>query len=186
MPVRLAERTVFVLAGGALVGAWLMVPALAREARPAPETPMVFRQLVQCRELADPTARLACYDARVSDLDKAAQSRDLVVADRNEVRQARKGLFGFTLPKIGNLFGGGDDDAEEVRRIDTTVSSVGMTRNGSLRLVFADGGTWEQIDVRNFVIRPKAGQKAAVTKGSMGSYYVSVDGQPGIKMRRVE
>jgi len=175
-----------VLAGTAIVGSLVAAPALGRDPQVKSEMPLMFRQLVECRAIADPAARLACYDARVSDLDKAAQAKDIVVADRQEVRQARKGLFGFSLPNVGKLFGGGDDDADEVKRIDTTVSSVGSTRSGNLRLVFAEGGTWEQIDVRNFVMRPKPGQKAIITKASLGSFYVSVDGQPGIKMRRVE
>lgn len=33
---------------------------------------------------------------------------------------------------------------------------------------------------------PQQGQKAAITHGSFGSYSVSVDDQPGIRMRRVE
>lgn len=186
MPVRHARGSALALGGAALAVASLGGPALAKDPDMKTETPALFRQLVDCRAIADATARLACYDARVAELDKAAQTRDIVVADRKEVRQARKGLFGFSLPNIGKLFGGGDDEADEVKRVDTTVSTVSTTRAGMLKLVFAEGGTWEQIDTRNFVLRPKHGQKAVITKGSLGSYYVSVDGQPGIKMRRVE
>lgn len=170
----------------AMVGVLLAAPASGREPQIGAETPLLFRQVVDCRAVADATARLACYDSRVSELERATISKELLVTDRKEIRQARHDLFGFTLPKIGKLFGGGGEDADEIKRIDTTVRSVGTTRDGSLRLVFAEGGTWEQIDVRNFVIRPKPGLKAVITKAFMGGYYVSVDGQPGIKMRRVD
>ncbi len=170
----------------AVLGVGGSAPVAGREPQHDLETPLLFRQLVDCRAIADAAARLACYDERVSELDTATKSKNLVVADRKEIRQVRKGLFGFSLPKIGGLFGGGGDDADDVKRIETTVTSVSTTRSGELRLVFAEGGTWEQIDVRSFVLRPRPGLKAEITKGSFGSYYVSVDGQPGIKMRRVE
>jgi hypothetical protein len=162
----------------------------AAKDEPAPETPAIYRELIDCRAIADPAARLECFDRRVAALDSAMQSRDLVIADKQQVRAARRGLFGFAAP-LGRLLGigGGDDEADAddgVKRLETTVSEVRRTRDGALKLVFAEGGTWEQIDTRSFALTPRVGNKAVIVRGALGSYIVSVDGMPGIKFRRVE
>lgn len=150
------------------------------------QTPQVVQQLIDCQTIATDAERLKCYDQRVAAMAKAAQSKDLVIADKNEVRTVRRGLFGFTLPvsKLFNL--GGHGESDEVKQVDTTVAKVGHARDGSLKLVFSEGGSWEQTDMRGFALSPRVGDKATITKGAFGSYFVSVAGQPGIKMRRVE
>ncbi len=163
--------------------------AVAKD-EPAPETPALYRELIDCRTIAEPVARLECYDRKVAALDTAMQSRELVIADKQQVREARRGLFGFAAP-LGRLFGIGggndaDDDNDAVRRLETTVTSVGRARDGVLKLTFAEGGTWEQIDTRQYALTPRVGNKAVIVKGALGSYIVSVDGMPGIKFRRVE
>lgn len=198
-PLNTLRRVSLVPLGLCAVALALGAPALATgkgdaEKAAALGSPKLFRDLVDCRAIAADAERLACYDRQVAALARAEEAKDIVVADRAEVREARKGLFGFSV-NLGRIFdfggkgkGGSDDaaEAEEIKRIDTTVTAVGRIRDGGLRLVFAEGGTWEQIDTRGFALAPRAGQKATITRGSFGSYYVSVDGQPGIKMRRVQ
>ena len=46
-----------------------------------------------------------------------------VVVDKAEIREARRGLFGFKLPKI-RLFGGGDDDDDEANSVEARVDSL--------------------------------------------------------------
>ena len=91
----------------------------------------------------------------------------------------------LTLRVVGGLGGGTDSPEDELKRIDTEVSSVSYGRGGVLRIAFVEGGAWEQTDTRNFAISPRAGQKAYILKGALGSFFVSVNGQPGIRMRRV-
>ena len=186
MRLRLAAT---ILASFALLGpaasAWAAEPPAANL-----DTPELYRQLVACKDIGDAAARLACYDRQVAAFDAATQSRDIVIADREEVRQARRGLFGFAAP-VGRLFGfgsdgdGGAQDRDEITSLETKVARVGRGQSG-WRLTFDEGGTWEQIDTRGWVMSPRAGQAAVISKGALGSYFVSVDGQRGIKMRRVE
>jgi hypothetical protein len=160
-------------------------PVLAGEEKPQ-GSPQLFQQLLDCKAVADPAARLACFDQRVAALETAAQKKDIMIADREQVRKARRGLFGFTAP-IGKLLGfGGDDDASEdaIKRLETTVVSV-SARGGNLMLTFAEAGTWEQTDRYGFPLRPEPGNKAVITRGAVGSYFISVDGMSGIKFRRV-
>lgn len=159
-------------------------PAAAEDRQPA--EPELYRRMVACKDLADAAERLACYDRQVAAFDTATRNRDIVIADREEVRKTRRGLFGFTAP-LGRLlgFGAGDEDQDAVKRLETAVVSV-SSRDGNLVLTFAEAGTWEQNDRYGFPLRPKAGDKAVITRGALGAYFVSVDGMAGIKMRRVQ
>lgn len=169
----------------ALTAALMTFSASARASdRASSAPPEAYQQVSNCRSIADSGERLACYDRSVAALDQALQARDVVMADRAEVQETKRGLFGFTAP-IGRLLGLGEkDDSDEIKEIDTTVTAVRHNRDGWL-LTFAQGGTWQQTDLRDFVLSPKAGDKAHITKGALGSFFISVDGQNARKFRRV-
>lgn len=160
-------------------------PAAAKDDKKAPlPPPDIYRQLMQCRTVIDTTARLACYDRQTAAFDEATKSREIVISDKKAVAEARRGLFGFTAP-IGKLMGfGGDDDAEDIKEIESTVESVRRSASG-WRLELADGSTWEQNDTRDFVLSPKVGNPVRISRGALGTFFVSVKGQRAIKMRRV-
>lgn len=193
MPARLAHRLVLpVLVLG------LMVPGTSVMAETPPAasagTPELYRQMVACKDIAAAAERLACYDRQVAAFDAATKTREIVIADREEVQRARRGLFGFAAP-VGRLLGFGGDggseaasgpDREEIDKITTKVARVGRASGGGWKLTFEEAGTWEQIDTRSWVMAPRAGQSAEIERGALGSFFVSVDGQRGIKMRRVE
>jgi hypothetical protein len=146
--------------------------------------PKAFSALLECRQIADPQARLACFDAQTAVLADASEKRQIVVADRAEVEKTRKGLFGYALPVSPIL--GDDGEQEEAKRLETTVVSARRSRDGGWIIVLAGAGTWEQVDSKMLALSPRSGQKVVVTKGAIGSYWVSVDGQPALKMRRIQ
>lgn len=157
-------------------------PAQARtDAGSADAPPALLRQLLDCRAIADPAARLACYDKQVPEFDKAVAAQDIVVADREEIRKTKRGLFGFAVP-VGRLLGMGGDD---VKSVETTVSEARATRDGWI-IAFADGATWMQTDLREFAMSPKVGNKAVIARGAFGSFTISVDGQQPLKFRRLK
>lgn len=143
-----------------------------------------FAELLECRTIADPQARLACYDQHAKPLADARARKEIVVTDKAEVDKARRKMFGFSLPQSTIL--GEDGDAGEVKRLETKVVAARRGRDGAWVVTLADAGTWEQVDSKPLALSPKAGQKAVVTKGSLGSYFVSIDGQSALKMRRVQ
>lgn len=154
--------------------------------------PELFSRLLDCRAIADSAQRLACYDRQVAALDSAAQNREIVITDRAQVQEVRRSLFGFTAPlgrmlgAAGDAAGGAGGDADDLKQIDTTVTAVRRSRDGGWKLGFAGSGTWEQADTRNWALSPRVGNAARIVRGALGSYFVSVNGQPGIRMRRVE
>ncbi|WP_067732888.1 hypothetical protein [Novosphingobium naphthalenivorans] len=159
--------------------------ALAKDDDKAPP-PALYSQLMDCRTIADPTARLACYDAKTAALDEATRKNEVVITDKEAVKRARRGLFGFTAP-IGKLmgFGGDDEDENRIDEIESTIESARRTPGG-WHIKLADGSVWEQNDTRSFILSPKPGNAVKVKRGSLGTFRVSVAGQPSVKMRRVE
>ena len=156
-------------------------PAAAKDKAPLPR-PAQIQELYNCRDIADPTARLACFDREVGELQTADTQRDITFADRETVKKTRRGLFGFTLPSLG-LFGG-DDDEDEIKSIDTTVASASQVDGARYRIVMADGSVWVQIDDRRMALAPRAGQKIQIKTASLGSYFLSLEGRPSIRVRR--
>lgn len=169
------------LAGSLMAG--VAFPAIAADKDAAP--PQAYRDLVQCRSIADGTQRLACYDAQIVRLEQAAASGDVVVTDRASVQEAKRGLFGFRMPSLG-IFGGGDADKDELTSIDGTISLARPFGYGSWRLTLADGSVWEQVDTERLVFDPAKGSKVRIYRGALGTFRMNIDGQRAIKVRRVE
>ena len=76
-----------------------------------------------CRQIADPAQRLACYDRTAPALITASKSGEINVVDRGQLRQARRSLFGFSMPKLP-FFAGDQSAGDAPDQIDTTIKSV--------------------------------------------------------------
>jgi hypothetical protein len=150
----------------------------------APPSPLVTA-IDRCRQIADPTQRLACYDSAAGALVQAANAGTVAVVDQNEIRQARHSLFGFTLPKIP--FFSGDTTADEAQRqLDSTITSVRPLNNGYYRIVIADNNAvWETSESNISFDPPRPGQKISILRGQLGSYFLRINGQIGVRGRRV-
>jgi hypothetical protein len=168
-----------------LVGAPAL--AIAQRGRDAPPPrPESFEALVRCRALTEDAARLACFDTAVAALQAAQERRDVVVIDRQQVREGRRRLFGLTLPRIP-IFGGGDDDNDEdaVRTLEGTVSAATQDGLGHWTVVLGDGAAWTQTDNRPLAVRPRPGERVVINRAALGSFMMRVNNQPGIRVRRV-
>ena len=115
-------------------------------------------------------------------LPDAIQAKNLVFVDKEKARAAKRSLFGFSIPDFGGLFGGGDDD--EVKQIESTVRSTGRNPDGGLVITLADGSVWSQTDDYPG-LDPRPGKTAIVKRGSLGTFWLSIPGQSGIKVKRV-
>lgn len=149
--------------------------------------PEIFRKLIDCRTVADNAARLACYDAQVAKLDEAESRNELVVVDKEQVRKARKGLFGLSLPDLGGVFGGGDDkgeDAQGLSEIESTIKSAKEGNYGKWIIVLEDGARWEQTEAKD-IRDPKPGQPIKIRKAALGSFFANINGATAIRVKRV-
>ena len=160
--------------------------AVAKDKQPL-ATPESFQKVIACRDETDPAKRLACFDHNVAVLDAATKSRDIVVADKAQIRQARSGLFGFTMPSLKIFGGGGDeDDGDKIKEIETTIKAARTYDYGQWRITLADGAVWEQIDSKPVALDPRPGNAIKIKQGAFGSFLASIAGQPAIKVRRVQ
>jgi hypothetical protein len=139
-------------------------------------------QLRECQAIVDDAARLACYDREVAAVVAASDAGDIQVVDKEDIRETRRGLFGFSLPKTG-IFGGGDDKDDEV--MTSQITSVRQVGREGYRITIAEGSVWQINDPpRRF--RPKVGDDVELERAAMGSFWVRLNGQNGVKGRRVE
>ncbi len=164
-----------------------MMGMTAQAETPPPPTAKPVAALQQCRTLTDPTARLACYDKAVDALTASTASGETVVVERDQVRKARKGLFGFTLPKIGFLTGRDDnaEDQADASRLETTIVSSRELRYGKWQFVVEGGATWETVEASVAFDDPVPGAKVLIEKGSLGSYFAKVGKGRRVQAKRV-
>lgn len=165
----------------------LAAPAAAQDAgEKASQPPQAYEALLRCQNLSDGAERLACFDQAAAAMKAATERRELVIVDRQQVRKTRRTLFGLSLPDFDDIFGGGggDDEADEVESIETTVTRVSRDPTGKWVLRLAEGATWRQTDDRSLGRWPRAGSKIVINRGMMGSYMAQIDGQAGIRVRR--
>jgi hypothetical protein len=155
----------------------------AAEARTPPTgTPATVQSLLACQSITDPGQRLSCFDKAAQGFADAMNKKEVVVVDKARANEAKRSLFGFSVPNFSALFGGGDD---QVNQIESTVA--GAIENGyeGWTVKLADGSTWQQTDGAPVALPPRRGDKVVVRRGTMGSYYIKLGSQPGFKARRV-
>lgn len=134
-----------------------------------------------CRAITDAGERLACYDKASAALEEAVKQNDVRIVDRADVRRARRSVFGLNLPDLGLLGGGADrgetDQRETFSEINTTVRSARPGANGRGEITLADEGypVWQTTDAMPFP--PRAGAKVRIRKGTMGAFFLNVDGR---------
>jgi hypothetical protein len=155
--------------------------AAAKQPKKAPPPPPQVNELLACRTIADSAQRLACYDKSAATIGDAVAKEELVVFDKESVKQTKRGLFGFSIPNLG-IFG----DAEgEINEIEGTVAGYGHNADGGYIFRLADGSRWSQMDGKPIAIPPRNGDKVVVKRGALGSYILSLSKQPGVKVKRI-
>ncbi len=126
-----------------------------------------------CRAIADPAQRLACYDAAVGPFVDAVVKGEVKVLDREEVRQTRRSLFGFELPRLP-FFSGDDSVKDTPKEIDTTVASSHGVGYGNFSITMADGSVWQTKEP--LPRDPKHGAAVKIKAGALGNYFLAVGG----------
>jgi len=161
----------------------LTVTGVADARKPlATGTPAGVQRLIGCRAIQDNAQRLACFDRETEAVEQAIAKKDLVLIDRARATQAKRSLFGFSIPDFGGLFGGGEDEIKEISSTVTTFAHDAY-RGWTIRL--ADGSEWAQTDDAQLGLPPRKGDKVVVHRGSFGAFFLRLNGQPGYKVKRI-
>ncbi|HEY2708180.1 MAG TPA: hypothetical protein VGI95_09010 [Caulobacteraceae bacterium] len=155
---------------------------VAMAAKAPPSRAPAVQAVVDCRKIDDGIQRLACYDAAVAAMDTAESSGDLVTLDRKQRTTVRRQAFGFSLPALAMFDAGEKGDA--VDSINETLTRARQDPQGKWTFVMEDGAIWRQID-DDFLSRdPHPGSAIVIKRASMGSFMLSVDGQPAVRAHR--
>lgn len=171
--------SLLVLAAGLIAGS-----VAAQTQTVASQRPAAAQELSSCRSIAADAERLACYDRVAAAFDAAEQSGELLVMDRNQVRETRRALFGFSL-NAAPLFARGGPQ-EEVEAIETTLTRVSEGAYGKWVFTLENGSVWQQIDSERLTRTPRPGMEIRVRQGAVGSYLLSVAGARSVRVRRQE
>jgi hypothetical protein len=170
--------------GSIVIGGIAAAFATAAQARSTPNTgtPSAVQSLLACQSVADSGQRLACFDKAAQGLATAMSKKEVVMVDRARANEAKRSLFGFSVPNFGALFGGGD---EQVNQIESTVAAAFENGYEGWTVKLADGSTWQQTDGMTVALPPRRGDKVVVRRGTMGSYFLKLGSQPGFRAKRV-
>jgi hypothetical protein len=171
--------------GIVMVAALAVLAPGAAPARPKPQearSNALIQAVAGCRRVADEKARLACYDASSARLAEAVESQELVVLDRQEIRQTRRGLFGFSVPNIP-LFRG--ESGEQESQLEAVIAGASSLGAGKWQIRLEDGAIWQTNEARLNLGDPRPGQKIVIQRGTLGNYFLRINGQRGIRGRRV-
>ena len=139
-----------------------------------------YASLVKCRSISDPGERLACFDKSVAALTTAVEGKQVAVVDREEVRAAKRSLFGIALPEI-RLFD--NDSSEPIQQIESSVRLVGSAGPGRYSFGLADGGTWRMLEGSGRA--PEKGEKVVIRRAALGSYLAKIGGGRAVRVERV-
>ena len=166
----------------AAIGLTVLLPATAVAAQEGAR-PELLNRLTACRALSDSSARLTCYDDAVAALDAAEREGEVVVVDRNQVRESRRALFGFDLPSLPAFCRIAQQD-DEVSAIETTLTRASRGGDGKWVFRLADGSTWRQSDSESVFFPNREGTEVRVRRAMMGSFMMTVGGSRAVRVRR--
>ena len=172
------RRIVAIVALAALIPA----PAAAKPRLKDARSNALLQALAACRGVADEKARLDCYDGASARLAEAVDKKELVVMDRQEIRETRRSLFGFSVPNIPLFRGEGGKDSGQ---LDTVIAGASPLEGGKWQIRLEDGAIWQTTETRLNLSDPRRGQKIIIQRGTLGNYFLRINGQRGIRGRRV-
>lgn len=148
----------------------------------------VLNILVECAKIDDPTARLACYDNNIKAAGGVARA---TVPGRDRVQ-------GGGAPIAGNTgttgFGGEsvrtadrfDRPAGQIQSIRPKITAVQPREPGIYLVTIEDGAQWQFADAVSQSFRiPRVGSIVEIERGALGSFLMRIDGQEGVRVRRV-
>jgi hypothetical protein len=152
---------------------------------PVKESPEVLQDVTKCRDIADPSERLACFDAATKTLEEKTANNEVVVVEREEIAKEKRRRFGLSLPDFG-IFGGGVDRGEDdVREISTTIAAISEFGYEKYRFALTDGSIWATTE-SNRNLRPRKGDTIVIERGALGGYTAKIDDDDLVRVARVQ
>ncbi|MEO6580428.1 MAG: hypothetical protein ABIN83_04685 [Sphingomicrobium sp.] len=168
-------------AGAILACALVAAEAIAKDPLPASKAPpATVRTVIACRSLTDSAQRLACFDQSVRNLETAVAGQELVMFSAREIKEARRSLFGFSVPKLP-FFGDQDEEVEH----QSTITGSRALGYGKWQIRLEDGAWWETTEATRNMEAPMNGSKIRIRRGALGNHFMSIGGIGTVRGRRI-
>ncbi|MEM9084488.1 MAG: hypothetical protein AAGB23_01030 [Pseudomonadota bacterium] len=173
-----------VRAGMALLFAVGSPAAAQEEAQADPRANEAFFDgLRSCRAITDDQERLSCFDEAVGAVLTASEEGEVTVIDQEEARAAKRSLFGFSVPAI-EILETGEEEKDEL--FETTIQSARYLSSSKARMVTVEGAVWELYSIPRRQRPIEAGDKVVFKPASMNTFFVRINGQRGVRGKRVQ
>lgn len=177
-----------ILMNGGLVGvvalAGFGTQAWAQDAMPEPSGEYVG-QLKSCQSVVDDSERLACFDRAVGEIVSANDAGEVRIIDREDIRDTRRRLFGLSVPEVGVLKREEGEDKEASELLESSITSVRYISGKKIRFTTEEGATWEIKSAPRWLRNVKTGHGVVFKKAALGTFFIRIDGQMGVKGKRI-
>ncbi|MBX9731244.1 MAG: hypothetical protein K2X59_07935 [Sphingomonas sp.] len=149
-------------------------PAVAFAVEPKP-----LDRIGACRSVADDAKRLACFDQAAAALEERVKAKDVVVVDRESLKQDRRRQFGLVNAEDPTYRAAGVSEPAELKGKILWTKPVGQFH----RISVEGAGVWETTE---YTFRaPVAGGDVVIRKGALGSYKIQY-GHEILRIRRLQ
>lgn len=163
----------------ALIGS----PAVAQQK--SRDTNVLISELANCQRIQDAMARLACLDRASSALVGAVAQGHITVLEREQVRSARRSLFGFTVPDLPFLGGRDKDGVEPPKELTSSLVSFRPIGFNRYRFTISDGNAvWETTEGA-MLTTPAKGTVVVIRRGAFGGHFARVGKAKWVQARRI-
>lgn len=149
-------------------------------------------EMLACEILESRRQRMRCLDSSIEILSQAfpeLRERALqLAAETSEAHQVQSEAD-FGASDLPASLQDADNDADELRELNSQVISTSRTLSGDLVFVLANGQVWQQLgsDRANPSI-PRSGEPYAVTlrRGFLGSHFLKIGNErPAVRVERI-
>ena len=183
------QRAILIAAGLIAAGAASMAVSMPAAAQ-VPDN-VVLNIMRECAKIDDPTARLACYDNNIRAAGgnpRNVPGEGAAVRGGNAPSAARSGPDGFGADSVKNpdRFDSYEERGQGPDEISTRVTAA-QEREPGVYLVSIDGGAqWLFAESVGRTFRaPRKGDTVEIQRASLGSFLMVINGQQGVRVRRV-
>jgi hypothetical protein len=138
----------------------------------------LFDSLIACAELTSDTARLTCFDREIAEIRKRNPQPPASVAPTAEQK------FGLSNKQVLDL-GATPGQAPTPTALHAHIVSVSRYPVDRQVFVLDNAQTWQQIELDpDFAVR--TGQEVTISKGALGSFWLSTDSHRATRVTRIQ
>jgi len=149
-------------------------------------------KLAACLAIPEIDERVACYDA-IARTEQSPQSdiRPTPEAPSTSHSVDPTASSGPT-PRAEFGFSAAERDQrrpveqQPLEQLAVRVSLARVVGPGYWQFTMDDGSIWQLAEVRRAFRPPNSGDATVIRRGSLGSYFLDVDGQPGMRIKRLK